>query len=211
MNSKVTLGVAVLVAALGTYTIMYETKPKEPEASKSPDEVQVLKFENADLKGFTVNGSDGTLTVERVKGKWENTADHKVLDTEKIDGQLRPLQELKSRRKVADKPSAADLATFGLDKPHTTVSFDWRDKKIEVKSLTMGKQNLEKNAYYAQANPSDTIYVLDAYGVDQLAGMIKKPPYATPPPPPAPAGSAPGAAPVMMPNMAPPDDGHGHP
>jgi hypothetical protein len=182
MNNKVTMAMVAILAILGTYTFLYERTPKAPESetSASADEVSLVKFDNADLKGFAVNSSDGTLTAERVKGKWQNTATQKELDTEKIDGALRGFNDLKSRRKVSDEVIAAELPTYGLDTPKATVTFDWRDAKKEPKAIAFGKENLEKNGYYAKTDPGKAVYVADRFAIDQLAGFVKTPPAATP-------------------------------
>jgi hypothetical protein len=183
MNNKVTMAMVAILAILGTYTFLYERTPKTPEAEQSvnPEEVSLVKADNADLKGFTVNSSDGQLSAERVKGKWHNKANQQELDTEKVDGALRAFNDLKSRRKVSDSVIDAELPTYGLDKPRATVSFAWRDAKKEPKSIAFGKDNLEKSGYYTKTTPGTAVYVTDRYAIDQLATFVKAPPVPTPP------------------------------
>jgi hypothetical protein len=194
MNNKVTMAMVAILAILGTYTFLYERAPKAPEAetSASADEVSLVKFDNADLKALTVTSSDGQLSIERVKGKWQNKADQKELDTEKIDGALRAFNDLKSRRKVSDNVISAELPTYGLDKPRATVSFDWRDAKKEPKSVAFGNDNLEKTGYYTKTDPGSSVFVTDRYAIDQLAVFVKTPPPA--PPSNAAAAAAPAEA-----------------
>lgn len=204
MNNKVTLAMVAILAILGTYTFLYERTPKSPdaEASQSPDEVSLVKFDNPDLKGFTVRSSDGSLTVERVKGKWEDTATHKELDTGKVDGALTAFTDLKSRRKVSDEVIAAELPTYGLDKPKAQVTFDWRDAQKTPKAIAFGKDNLEKTGYYAKTDPGQAVYVADRYAIDQLAAFVKTPPVATPTPKPTPTPT-PEPTPKPTPSAAP--------
>jgi hypothetical protein len=205
MNNKVTMAMVAILAILGTYTFLYERAPKTPESesSVSPDVASLVKFDNADLKGFAVNSSDGTLTVERVKGTWLNTANGKALDTEKVDGALRGFNNLKSSRKVSDTVIAAELPTYGLDKPRASVAFTWREASKGPKAIAFGKDNLEKTGYYTKTDPGTAVYVSDRYAIDQLAVFVKTPPVATP----APASNA-TAAPA--PAADPGHDGHQH-
>lgn len=186
MNPKITLAAVVILAALGTYVALYETKPKEPDAPKgAADEEQLLKFGSEDLRGFTVTGSDGTLSVERARGQWRITKGGKNLDNERVDTPVRGLNDLKSRRKVVESPQPSDRKTLGLEPPKASIEFDWRDASRLPKRLVLGSENLEKSGYYAQTPPSDAIYLVDRYAIDQVTGLIKSPPMATPKPTPS--------------------------
>lgn len=188
MNLKFTLGTLIVLIGLGTYVAVYEREPKDPtaQASKGPDEVQLLKFEMADLAGLTVSTSDATLTAERVKDDWQLAGAGKKLDTEQVDSPLRSLQDLKSRRLVSAEATDQERTSFGLDQPHTTITFKWREAKDKPESLALGNNNLDQSGYYAQTKPGKGIYVIDRYSVDRLADMAKNPPLASSSPAPQP-------------------------
>lgn len=197
MNLKFTLGTLIVLIGLGTYVAVYEREPKDPtaQASKGPDEVQLLKFEMADLAGLTVSTSDATMEATRASaagsdatasGDWAMAGTGTKLDAEQVDSPLRSLQDLKSRRLVSTEATDQERTSFGLDQPHTTISFKWREAKDKPEALVLGNNNLDQSGYYAQTKPGKGIYVIDRYSVDRLTDMAKNPPLASPSPAPQP-------------------------
>lgn len=180
MNFKVTAGLLVVLVGLGTYVALYEREPKDPaaEASKSPDEVQVLKYDLADMKGFAVTTSDAAMEATRTKGDWHLVAGDTKLDTNGVETPLRSLQDLKSRRLISAAATDKEKADFGLDKPQATLAFKWRDPKDNPAALLLGKESLDKSGYYVTTKPGKSIYLIDRYALDSLAALAKKPPLA---------------------------------
>jgi hypothetical protein len=117
----------------------------------------------------------------RVEGSWKltepTTAD---ADNDEVDEFLNTLARLRADELVAEKPTADELKTYGLDKPEARWKLFSGDN--EVLSLTIGAREKVGVRRYAQLGGKDIVFLLDPkLSVRALAEFRKRDVWASAP------------------------------
>lgn len=162
----------VLVLAVVFYVVATviakreEEKNQEPEVTlitvvdKKPEDVTSLTFESKTLSvGITVNES----------GKYRLTSDEnfpmdQIIASYMVEG----VSVIEFTRKL--EGADTDLATYGLDKPHTVITAAYTDERTVT--LKLGDYNKHADAYYCDMGDG-AVYLIDAAYLDAFDYTMK--------------------------------------
>jgi len=166
----VLLGVLVLAVAFYVIATVVakreEEKNQETEATliavvdKKPEDVTSLTFESKTLSvGITVNES----------GKYRLTSDeHFPMDQIIASYMVEGVSVIEFTRKL--EGADTDLATYGLDKPHTVITAAYTDDSTVT--LKLGDYNKHADAYYCDMGDG-AVYLIDAAYLDAFDYTMK--------------------------------------
>ncbi|HXH27549.1 MAG TPA: DUF4340 domain-containing protein, partial [Candidatus Polarisedimenticolia bacterium] len=109
-----------LLVLLGLWAYLKEKPPGQ--AGPSPDQDRAVPFERSSLKALEITNDKGTVRLEKNGDVWSITRPrHADADKDAVEGLLNSLQTSRIDRRLG---KAADLATYGLDKPRATLTVE---------------------------------------------------------------------------------------
>jgi hypothetical protein len=154
-----------IVAALGAYVAVYETKPKE-EKKDRPWQVKAEDVVSFELQDLATNRS---LSCGKEKdGSWWITAPQKLeADGEAVDQVARHLAAPEVERKLEAPP---DLTPFGLTTPKFRASF--KDKKGKAHVLLVGAKNPTDSAYFVLPEGTATPFTVATWSADSFRKTV---------------------------------------
>ncbi len=196
MDFRVTIGLLVVLAALGGYFFFTGGTTPAPvgvdatATAQQASRVTVLDITPSDITSVTLAPLQGdTVTVARDDDGWQVTAPTTAAaDANRIDSALGELGDLTAQRTVTPADDS-DAAAFGLDEPLYTITLA-RAAGDDV-TLLVGSNNPSNTASYVQVQGDATIYLIENV---RLSGVQQ---WATTPP----------VAPTPLPTVPPTDDG----
>lgn len=174
-------------------------------------DTDILKFDDQNANGLTIEKKDGTLSFTKEGDKWSGTYKGKPierLDEDKIKDALRSLKALTAD----DFGDGKTPAETGLDQPDSTVTVQLKDNagKFVVK---VGKTSTGTNRWLLK-DGNEQVYSVASYSADWLVAepsKFQKSPDAGAPKGPTKMDMPPGMPPGMGdPHGGGEDDPHGH-
>ncbi|HLK33669.1 MAG TPA: DUF4340 domain-containing protein [Terriglobales bacterium] len=135
------------------------------DAVKSAFDLQdrtVLHFSTDNLTALTFQEKGKKATFDRKDGKWPDA--HKT----EIQSLLDALQE--ARMDALSDVQGKDAAKYGLDKPATLLSLNWKggEGRLEIGSK-------KDSDYYARSSDSPAIFTIPEYLVTDMEALLKPP------------------------------------
>jgi hypothetical protein len=108
----------------------------------------------------------------RVAGSWKLVEPVKAdAEQDKVEDFINTLARLRADELVAERPAAADLKKYGLDRPEARWRLQSSDK--EVLSLAVGKQEKDGPRRYARLAGRDLVFLLDPRLSAQAVGELR--------------------------------------
>lgn len=172
MQFRGLLAAAGLLAVLGIGLYFSNKSEKEKEGKPPADAPPKIVEVPADqINRIDVVKGGETTTVQRGNdGKWSLTAPKALrADQDAVNGLANTFTALASDRLVEDK--AADLATFGLTSPGTTVTITKKDGKT-VK-LLLGDETPAQSNVYAKVDGDARVFTLASFNKTSIEKSYK--------------------------------------
>lgn len=154
--------ILALLAALGSYVLLFESKPADPANTGE----YLYKVKQADIARFRLESPDkGTAVVveKQADGGWWITAPGRF---EADNDAVNPVLGLLASPQVERRIGANDPAQYGLDHPSFRATVELR--KGKPRSFTAGKKNPSETAYFALAEGSDEACLVASTVVDGM-------------------------------------------
>ena len=119
MRTRTTIGLLLLVVAVGTYIRFYESKrPNTEEAGRRAQ--NVINFDRDKIDGVVIQNGDERIELKRVDKKWRLESPVKDLaDSSLVESLLFDLEDWKKEATITGKEMEADknkMADYGLAK-----------------------------------------------------------------------------------------------
>jgi hypothetical protein len=125
----------------------------------------VIKFDRDKVDGLEVNEGGKSLQIAKEGGEWKITKPLKALaDLGSVEGLIGRVQTARMKSFVTSEPSAADLKTYGLDKPDITLQVNAGSAKATL--LVGGKA--DDNTVYARDASKSAVVTMDTTLADDL-------------------------------------------
>ena len=162
-------------------------------------DLQVLKLGPTEaITGLEIKTITDTLQAKLDAGQWKETAPTTAsLDSPTISQTLQQLSNL-TASSVISPDKAANLATFGLDKPTLTVNLQTGSG---TKTLLYGALNPASNNYYIKRGDDGKVWTVSSFTYNTLVSWASKPPL--PPPTIAVTGGPQTPLPSVTPSPSP--------
>jgi hypothetical protein len=114
-----------------------------------------------DADSMTLTAGERQITFSKPEGTWKVTAPLETdADHDALESFLNSLSRLRADEFVAEKPDAAALQKFGLDKPAARWVLTLDDKN--ALDLTLGANEPAGSRRYARLAGNDTVFLLEA-------------------------------------------------
>lgn len=177
MKSRGLLIAAIVLAALGgtLYWSNHRKTSTSSLTSAAESSPKILDVKPADVTGITISKS-GTSALTLAKndaGKWQITAPKPLpADQDSIASLLSSLSPLNSDRLLEEK--AADLNTYGLEKPAVKISITEKSKKPE--ELLLGDDTPTGSGSYAAVKGDPRVFIVASYhktGLDKTENDLR--------------------------------------
>lgn len=212
MKLGYTVGMVLVLVALGTYVAIYEREPvAETPGENTAKTAPLLTFDESKLEKVVFSTASQSLTITPTgPKKWRTQPPLKPLDTDKMTKQIDGLKNWQAVDTVMEDLKAADLKTFGLDVPYLTVKATLKGEKAP-KEIIVGNKTPTSSGYYTVIKGSPKLYLSNQTAPDEWVGLVRNPTQlqATPKPK---AAATPLSAASVPPLIAPPSpaDDHSH-
>lgn len=212
MKLGYTIGMVVVLAALGTYVAIFEREPvAETPAENTAKTAPLLTFEASKLEKVVFSTASQSLEITPTgEKKWSTQPPIQPLDPDKITKQIDGLKNWQAVDTVMEDLKASDMKTFGLDVPYLTVKATLKGEKAP-KEIVVGNKTPTSSGYYTVIKGTTKLYLSNQTAPDEWVGLVRNPTQlqATPKPKTA---ATPLSAASVPPLIAPPSpqDKHSH-
>jgi hypothetical protein len=146
-SSTLVLMAAALLSTGGIY--LWENSRSQKDLASDPTKVTKPLFDlkETDITQLTITSKNPTLKLEKAAKGWQLTAPKTSPANEgTVTFLLNLLATGTSEQTLQVEP--AQLKEFGLEQPTATLSFQLKNQKTH--QVTLGKQNFNQSAVYAQ-------------------------------------------------------------
>ena len=183
MNTRNTLILLVILAALATYTYFGEIQKGTGQGTETPSsQPAIFNLSGQDVLGLKVTTADGkSVELKREASQpWTMvTPASQGVDETRVNSLVEQLAQLRASRALTQ---TNDLAEYGLITG--TFTADITVTGGATHTLRVGETNPSGNSYYALADgKQDPVYLIYINNVDELQRLASEPPY---PPTPSP-------------------------
>jgi hypothetical protein len=171
VSKRATLVLAVLVALLGAYILLFErgsVTSKELEERKG----RVLStFVRDKVTRLTLTRAGKRAVLERAPAVEGEPSSWKLLEPARVDADSQAVDQLLgelewlSARRVLDHVSDQDRKAFGLDKPGYSLGYRVAG---EEHTLRIGKIDVHDESYYAALDGEPNVYVVPKTVIEAL-------------------------------------------
>lgn len=123
---------------------------------------KVLDFNTSDLAKVEIQRPGEAVTLQQEQGDWKLTAPAAAeVDKPKVGQVVDDLGRLEAVEYVAETatPDALDK-TYSLSKPALTVKLTFSDAKKPAETLLLGKEQADKQGYFAKLASAPAVFVL---------------------------------------------------
>lgn len=158
MRLRNTLLLAFLFVLLGAYVFFFELQKRTTGKTE-----KLLNFKEEEVQSFVLNYPDREIRLQRdLQGRWgivhplEAPADEST-----VGAILSALNTSEAKRTVEEKPTAADLQNYGLDKPEVKVLISLRNG-ITLPSISVGAKTPVGNSSYVRRGADAGVLLTDA-------------------------------------------------
>jgi hypothetical protein len=167
---------AVLAAVLW---IQKSNQDKEPEATATVAAQKLLELQEQDLKGVTIQSSDGkTLQLERSpEGEWNlvvpqpGSADAAIVQS--------ALGQFLNSQIISSPDSLPGLEALNLESALYKLLLISQDGSQVV--FNVGKETPTGSGYYVLSSNQNQVVVVNKFGMDALLNLLENPPAAATP------------------------------
>jgi len=183
MNTRNTLILLVILAALATYAYFGEIQKGTGQGTETPSsQPAVFNLSDQDILGLKVTTADGkSVELKREAGKpWTMVSPaSQGVDDARVNSLVVELAQLKASRALTQ---TSNLAEYGLITSTFTANITLTGGVTHT--LLVGETNPSGNSYYALADSKQTpVYLIYSNNIDELQRLVTQPPY---PPTPTP-------------------------
>lgn len=156
----VSLGMAVVVAGLAAYVLVFETEPKPKHAPGTWQPTPILEQEGV-INKMTLIRPDGPVVLEFapkanawiIKEPVETFSDPYF-----FDGLIQDLPKIIREKLIDVNPE--DLSRYNLDQPQGEIVYHFIDGRPDV-HLLIGKMNYRKTHLYAKLKSKPAVFLID--------------------------------------------------
>src|SRR6266508_1842270 len=128
-------------------------------------EKTLLKFDREKVDGVDVAAGGKETAFAKEGGEWKITRPLQVrADFGSVEGLIGRLQSAQMKSIVADEPAAADLKTYGLDKPEATITLNAGSSRA---TLLLGGKSAD-NTIYARDASKPMVMTIDSSLLDEV-------------------------------------------
>ncbi|MHB8618910.1 MAG: DUF4340 domain-containing protein [Chloroflexota bacterium] len=191
MNFRFTLVLLVLaILVIGGVAVVQKNNPGSPTPTPSgTPQPAIFNFPSGDATVLDITSKGHETRLAMANGKWALVKPEQDpnVDQSRVSGVVGQLASLKGTRTVT-KATAANLGTYGLERPQATVVVTLKGNKTDT--LLLGNKSIDGTAYYAMSRGGATVDLIDSALGDSLLGFASAPPTATPTPTPVPTTAA---------------------
>lgn len=162
MSPRVTVVLAVLVAAVGVYIFAVD----RPQAQRAEEAKHLVQLNKDAVTAVTLVSPKGTVElVRRGPSSWDITAPfHAPAATFGVSDLLDAVRGIVPQRALGTP--GRDLAAYGLDKPAARLTL--RTAQGRTVTLEIGKASPVTTAVYARLQPGGGVYLVDTSVKDSL-------------------------------------------
>ncbi len=162
----------VLVLAVVFYVVATVIAKREEEKNQEPEVtlITVVDKKPEDVVSLTLKSKTLTVGIAvNESGKYRLTSDeHFPVDQIIASYMVEGVAVIEFTRKL--EGSDADLATYGLDEPHTVITAGYKDDRTVT--LKLGDYNKHADAYYCDMGDG-AVYLIDAAYLDAFDYTMK--------------------------------------
>jgi hypothetical protein len=149
-SSTLVLMAAALLSTGGIYLWERSRSPQDLASEPKKATKPLFDLKETDITQLTITSKNPTLKLEKAAKGWQLTAPKAGTANEgTVTFLLNLLATGTSEQTLQVEP--AQLKEFGLEQPTATLSFQLKNQKTHQVSL--GKQNFNQSAVYAQIDP----------------------------------------------------------
>ena len=153
-----TIGLVVVLAALGAYIYFVPTKPADQAETKE----KAFTVKSEEIQELRIKAADGETTrIEMAGGRWRLVEPVQAdADTNEVSAIITNLSTLEVQRVIEEKP--ANLAEYGLEPARVDVAFRSRGE-TEFRHLLMGEKSPAGGDFYAKAPESPRVFLISPF------------------------------------------------
>jgi hypothetical protein len=179
MNSRVTLTLLIVLAALGGYVYFSELGGEDPTAGES---LQIFgtNYNEFDIVELEIAGPQGTAHFARTHNSptqdWEMlqpiplAADR--LDQARVNGAATRLGALTASQIIT---GVTNLAQYGLEPPELTVTLTISNGQKAI-VYTGAATPVNENRYLTVDSKKQSVYLVFGFAIDDLRRLLAEPP-----------------------------------
>jgi hypothetical protein len=178
MNRRITIGLLVVLAALGGYIWYMFGRPDAPPVTPvtpQPTPIAFLNFNDSQATALQVQDVKTKQLTRVVRDgagwKMEQPAQGPA-NAPPVENLLFDLAHLNADRKIE---SPGDLAEYGLNPPAYEITLTLQDGS--TRAFQMGNQNPDKNFWYVMQSGDAAVYLIRSTVGDDIQSFITQPPY----------------------------------
>ena len=194
MNPRVTVGLLVVLIALGAY--VYWGAPAgspvgpTPTTKDAPPPTEIWALDEGQIQAVSVRRGGQEAGVERAGEEWRLTPSGEPADRLRVNSLIFRLATIRSTYRVAN---ATNDAEFGLAQPAMVATVKLTSG--ETRTLTVGGKAPAESGTYVRKDGDPSIYLISNALAQDLERIVTEPPR---PPSPTPRAS-PAASPSPSP------------
>lgn len=186
MNTRITLGMLVVLAILAG--VVYYTETQSPQDDALANQPEVFSFDASDAQSLTVDSSGRRLVLTRQDDGWHIT--EPVADKAEefqVNDLIDRLASLRATREL--NVPLESLGDYGLVTAKANVKLQLAGgNTIE---FLIGERTPDSSGYYLKVSDRPTVYVVGTILGDDLQRWVDRPPRALPTNTPAPTVAPP--------------------
>ncbi|PKL77406.1 MAG: hypothetical protein CVV27_05575 [Candidatus Melainabacteria bacterium HGW-Melainabacteria-1] len=169
----------LVLALLGGYVYLYESKPQDPataEASTKPKQ-NILVIDKAKLKQIEVdqNAPAASTVLTRVGDKW--TVDGKPADQARLDSLLTQIETWQAADTLEESFNKAQATDFGLEPPDLILRI--KAEGVSDTTIKIGAKTPTSSGYYLIKDGDPKLYLSYVGPPEELRRLITQPPLAS--------------------------------
>jgi len=180
VNSRITLLLVILLAALGGYIYLFEMQSDEDESSRPDELLYDRAYGEYDIVELEILGPQGKAhfvrTDQTQTRDWEMLQPDSLppdrVDQVRVNGAATSLSHLTSSQVIT---GVADLAQYGLDPPDLTVTFTISDGQ-KITLLTGAETPVNDSRYLRIVDGDQSVYLVLGFAVDNVHRLLDEPP-----------------------------------
>jgi hypothetical protein len=180
VNSRITLILVILLAALGGYIYLFEMQSDEDESSRPDELLYDRAYGEYDIVELEILGPQGKAhfarTDQTLTQDWEmlqpNSLPPDRVDQVRVNGAATSLGHLTSSQVIT---GVADLAQYGLDPPDLTVTLTISDGQ-KITLLTGAETPVNDSRYLRIVDGDQSVYLVLGFAVDNVHRLLDEPP-----------------------------------
>ncbi len=182
MNLRVTLGLIILLVALGSYAYFFEIGENDNGQANPDGHLQIYgrAYGEYDVVELAVVGPRGTAhfarTDETLTQDWEMLQPTPLspdqVDQARVNGAATRMAMLTASQVIT---GVTDLAPYGLDLPELSVTLTISNGQ-KITLYTGAETPVNNNRYIRTAEDDQSVYLVFGFAIDDLRRLLDEPP-----------------------------------